>query len=84
VSRDKLVVLPDEPQVDHPQQDAHRTAGARPVPHGWPDEFDPEAAEAVIASAHEVGRDATDVILSLVVELEWAIAQLRAEREERP
>lgn len=53
---------------------------AYPVPDGWPDEFDPEGAEAVIEASLEVGSEITGAQLSLIVELQWAIAQLRAER----
>lgn len=55
-------------------------AGARPVPAGWPDSFDPEAAEAVIEVTLEKHRGQAG-IHELIVELRWAIAQLRAERE---
>ena len=54
------------------------------IPPGWPDEFDPETAEATIAVAEEEQELAPgSVNLALVVELRWAIAQLRAERAAR-
>lgn len=51
----------------------------RPIPAGWPDAFDPAAAEALIAATlDELGN--APGICELVGELRWAIAQLRAER----
>lgn len=51
-----------------------------PVPDGWPDVFVPEQAETMIAVMREEA-SLTQREADLVVELQWAIAQLRAERE---
>lgn len=49
-----------------------------PIPAGWPDVFDPAAAEAVIEVTLEEYGNAPG-ITELITELRWAIAQLRAE-----
>lgn len=56
-----------------------------PIPEGWPDVFDLEAAEACLeVTGAEMGdadrETANQNVADLTTQLRWAIAQLRAER----